>query len=231
MHTSPSPILVDFPLRGVWISPNTPGTRVPSHGTDLFGERYAYDFVGIDPAGRSSKFYRASPLRYLTAGVRLRECYGWGQPIYAAAAGVVVQAADGWPERDPVHPLRDISNASRNTRSFSQGRRDDIDLRELMGNYVIVEGRDGYAVYVHAQTGSVRVSPGDVVEPGRHLANVGHSGNSTAPHLHFHLMDHPDPWRARGIPCAFCAYEVLVNGAWQTVLKSMPRVEDKIRRL
>lgn len=231
MPTYSSPIIVDFPLRGVWISPNTPGTRVPSHGTDLFGERYAYDFVGIDPQARSSRFYRASLLRYLTAGVRLRECYGWGQPIYAAAPGVVVHAADGWPERDPVHPLRDIPNATRNARAFSQGQRDDIDLRELMGNYVIVEGRDGCAVYVHAQTGSVRVSPGDVVGTGQHLANVGHSGNSTAPHLHFHLMDHPDPWRAQGIPCTFREYEVLLNGVWQTVSNSMPRVEDKIRRV
>ena len=26
-------------------APNTPGTRVPSHGTNRFGTRYAYDFL------------------------------------------------------------------------------------------------------------------------------------------------------------------------------------------
>lgn len=36
-----TPIAVDFPLRGEWIVPQTPGTKIPSHGTDMFGERYA----------------------------------------------------------------------------------------------------------------------------------------------------------------------------------------------
>ena len=44
-----TPVLVDFPLRGEWITPNTPGKRVPSHGTDILGQRYAYDFVGLEP--------------------------------------------------------------------------------------------------------------------------------------------------------------------------------------
>ena len=45
-----TPVIVDFPLRGEWMSPNTPGTRVPSHGTNRFGTRYAYDFFtgGLD---------------------------------------------------------------------------------------------------------------------------------------------------------------------------------------
>lgn len=42
------PIIVKFPLRGEWLSPNTPGTKVPSHGTDRFGTRYAYDFIQVD---------------------------------------------------------------------------------------------------------------------------------------------------------------------------------------
>jgi hypothetical protein len=39
------PIIVEFPLRGEWLSPNTPGTRIPSHGTNRLGTRYAYDFI------------------------------------------------------------------------------------------------------------------------------------------------------------------------------------------
>lgn len=67
--------------------PQTPGTRIPSHGTDALGERYAYDFVGIDAHSRSRRFYRASVLRYLIFGVPLQACYGWGQPVYAATDG------------------------------------------------------------------------------------------------------------------------------------------------
>lgn len=104
----PLPVVVDFPLRGEWITPNTPGTKVPSHGTDLLGERYAFDFVGVDPQRKSARFYRPSPIHYFVLGVRLQDCFGWGQPIYSSTAGVVVQAEDGWPERNPVHLARDF---------------------------------------------------------------------------------------------------------------------------
>ena len=42
------PIIVEFPLRGEWLSPNTPGTKIPSHGTNHLGTRYAYDFIQVD---------------------------------------------------------------------------------------------------------------------------------------------------------------------------------------
>lgn len=224
-----TPIPVDFPLRGVWIAPNTPGKRIPSHGVDLLGERYAYDFVGVDPYSPSNRFYRPNPLWYLLLGVRLRDCYGWGAPIYSATAGVVVQAEDGWPERDPVHLARDVPNMIKNARAFRAGP--GADLRRLTGNSVIVESSAGYAVYVHAQTGSIKVARGDRVVPGQHLANVGHSGNSTAPHLHFHLMDHPDPWQAQGILCCFREYEVLEKDTWRRVENGIPKAAERIRRV
>jgi len=86
-------------------------------------------------------------------------------------------------------------------------------------------------VYVHAQTGSIKVSRGDRVVPGQQLANVGHSGNSTAPHLHFHLMDHPDPWKAQGILCSFHDYEVFENDAWRSVQNGIPKATERIRKL
>lgn len=234
----PSPAVVDFPLRGAWITPNTPGTRIPSHGSDLFGETYAYDFVGIDPYSRSPRFYRPSPLHYLVFGVRLEDCYGWGQPIFSATAGTVVQIENGWPERNPVHLARDIPIMMKNARAFgakeTAGPRPqdhpNLDFRTLAGNYITVESPEGYVVYAHAQTGSVCVSPGDRVIPGQHLANVGHSGNSTGPHLHFQLMDHPDPWKAQGLPCCFREYEVFEDGAWRKVQNGIPRATDRIRK-
>lgn len=41
-------IVVDFPLRGEWTAYHTPAEKVPSHGTDQLGQRYAYDFVRFD---------------------------------------------------------------------------------------------------------------------------------------------------------------------------------------
>jgi hypothetical protein len=227
METMGTATVVDFPLRGVWIAPNTPARRIPSHGTDALGQRYAYDFVGVDPQASGRRFYRSSPLRYLLLGAPLQDCYGWGRPIFSATAGTVVQAVDGWPERNPVHPARDLAIMLKNGWTFdTQGA---TDLRPLTGNSVIVESNEGYAVYVHAQTGSVRVAAGDRVVPGQHLANVGHSGNSTAPHLHFHLMDAEDPRRAQGIPCCFRTYEVWREGGWQPVRNGVPGHTEIIR--
>lgn len=223
-----APVIVDFPLRGEWISPNTPGTKVPSHGTNLLGERYAYDFVGVEPGSRARRFYRASLLHYLLFGVRLKDCFGWGRPIFSATDGVVVRAEDGWPERDPVHPLRDFPILLKNARAINSNQM--IDLRSVSGNFLIIESKDGYVVYAHAQTGSIIVSPGDKVAPGHRLANVGHSGNSTAPHLHFQIMDHPDPWKAQGIPCSFREYEVLHEDGWYPVQNEIPKATDRIRK-
>jgi len=196
-----TPIVVDFPLRGEWIAPNTPGTKIPSHGTDMLGERYAYDFFGIDSKASGMRFYRPSPIHYLVLGVRLQDCYGWGRPIFSSTAGIVVQAEDGWPERNPVHIARDLALRIKNARTFDAKRT--ADLRSLSGNYILIEASDGYVLYAHAQPGSIKVRPGDKVVSGQELAKVGHSGNSTAPHLHFQLMDHQDPRKAQGILCCF----------------------------
>ena len=195
----------------------------------MFGQRYAYDFVGIDPGSRQTRFYRPSPLGYLLLGVSLKDWFGWGQPIFSSTDGIVVQAEDHWPEREPVHPIRDTAIRFKNARTFANNPSGD--LRPLTGNYIIIESSDGYVVYAHAQTGSIKVSTGEKVASGQHLANVGHSGNSTAPHLHFHLMDHPDARKAQGIPCCFRDYEVFHEGSWRLVQNGIPKDTDRIRKL
>jgi len=38
------------------------------------------------------------------------------------------------------------------------------------------------------------------------LGLLGNSGNSDAPHLHFHIMDGPSPLKANGLPYAFTRF-------------------------
>ncbi|MDD4423602.1 MAG: M23 family peptidase, partial [Methanocorpusculum parvum] len=64
MNTEDKPIIAAFPLRGEWLSPNTPGTKIPSHGTDRFGTRYAYDFIQVDWKRKGRPAYRVSFLHY-----------------------------------------------------------------------------------------------------------------------------------------------------------------------
>jgi murein DD-endopeptidase MepM/ murein hydrolase activator NlpD len=69
------------------------------------------------------------------------------------------------------------------------------------GNFVILDiGHGRYAFYAHLKPGSLRVRPGDRVRKGQVLGLVGNSGNSTEPHLHFHLMDDTSPLGSEGIP-------------------------------
>lgn len=110
------------------------------------------------------------------------------------------------------------------------------DLRSVAGNYIIMKCSDHtncsdhvYAAFAHLQTGSVTVSAGQVVKKGDVLGKVGHSGNSTAPHLHFQLMDRTDMISAKGIPCAFEQYEIFRDGAWITVNNEVPLDTDRVR--
>lgn len=194
----------------------------------MLGQRYAFDFVQTDRSAKGMHFYKSSKLRYALLGAPLAACYGWGQPIFAPANGRVVETADGWPERDPVHLVHDLAFLLKNALTFDVSR---PDLRPVVGNYIILDTQDGFAFLAHAQTGSIRVSVGANVVQGQHLANVGHSGNSTAPHLHFHLMDNPDLRRGVGIKCCFRSLEILKDGVWMPVDNAIPTATDRFRVL
>ncbi len=223
------PITVDFPLRGEWVAGTTPAERIPSHGTDALGQRYAYDFLRIEKERKGFKFFRASMLRYFLFGVQLDNCYGWSEPIHAPFAGTVIAAKDGWRERKRVHPLRDLAIAVKNGVLFDPKKISD--LRSVSGNYIILKmpGKEIYAFFAHARTDSIQVHEGDEVRLGQHLADVGHSGNSTAPHLHFHLMDRANILEAQGIPCRFSEYEALHDNVWSKVTDGIPGMGEFIR--
>lgn len=190
------PVVVQLPLRGEWTVETTPAHRIPSHGTDRFGLRYAYDLIRTD-GRRGAHVHPGGTVRWLLLGGRTRDCYGWGEPVHAALAGEVVGVVDDVDERGWVHVVRESWLALRNARAAAD-RAQPVDTRRLAGNHVIVRSGDVHAVYAHLVPGSVAVARGDRVDVGALLGRVGHSGNSTAPHLHFHLMDSADPDQAQG---------------------------------
>lgn len=96
--------------------------------------------------------------------------FAYGQEILAPAEGTVTDVIDG---------VRDNRPGSMNPYS-------------AVGNAVILRLTDKeYAVFAHFKPGSIRVRPGENAVAGQVLALCGNSGNSSQPHLHFHLQQTP----------------------------------------
>jgi hypothetical protein len=111
----------------------------------------------------------------------------FGAPILAVADGVVVDMLDGMPEQVPGPPK-------------------DVTAQNAPGNYVIQDiGGGNYVLYAHLHTGSIPyyVRPGAKLSRGRRLGALGNTGSSTAPHLHFQVMDRPSALDAIGLPFVF----------------------------
>lgn len=84
-----------------------------------------------------------------------------GVPVFAPKDGTVVEVDDG---------------------NFDHNVYGDIQP----GNHVILyHGGNQYSLYWHFRRGTIRVQAGDQVKSGEELGQVGSSGSSTGPHLHF----------------------------------------------
>jgi murein DD-endopeptidase MepM/ murein hydrolase activator NlpD len=122
----------------------------------------------------------------------------------APAAGTVVRAHDR--ERD--HWSR-TSPAAMCYLLVEGMVRELLGPGRILGNHLVLDlGGGVYAALAHLRRGSVRVRPGDRVAAGQPLAECGNSGNSSEPHLHFQLMDHPSVLLAAGLPLRFARYRV-----------------------
>jgi len=219
-----SAVVVASPLRGDgWVAVNSPADRIPSHGTDMLGQRYAYDFLRVDGRKRLH-WHRAGWPRTLLLGVPTRECYAWGASVHAPFDAQVVQAVDAIEERSRVHPLRELALVLWNALTFTPAR-----LPAVLGNHVILRRDDLFAAFAHLAPGSVAVREGQDVRLGEVIGRVGHTGNSTSPHLHFQLMDAADPLVAKGMPCAFTSYDALRGDAWVRVEDGIPGKRERIR--
>lgn len=216
-------VVVQFPLRGEWMAAHSPGSRIPSHGTNQLGQRYAYDLWRVDEKRR---YHPAGALKTWTLGVPTSECYGWGEPVHAVLDGQVERARDGTRQRRRLHPIRELLLVIANGISF---RPTPQAIDRILGNQVVIRSGGVRALFAHLAPGSVAVRDGQTVRRGDVIGRVGSTGNSTAPHLHFQLMDRLDPTTAKAIPAAFDTYEVWHNGRWEPLRDAVPLTSDRIR--
>lgn len=62
------------------------------------------------------------------------------------------------------------------------------------GNCVIIDHGNGlWTLYGHIRNGGIKVEKGEKVQKGQKIAEVGSTGNSTGPHLHFEVRKNQTP--------------------------------------
>ncbi|MGW6910857.1 M23 family metallopeptidase [Streptomyces sp. NPDC054940] len=209
------PVEVDPPVTGRWSALNSPADRTPSHGTHAYGQTYAIDVVAEPEPGARPGFRWLWPLAR-----RNGDFPAFGAPLLSVADGTVVRAVDD--QRD--HLSRTSLLALLYLMILEASVRDLAGVKRIVGNHVVLDLGDGtYALYAHLRRGSLTVREGDRVTAGQQLARCGNSGNSTEPHLHFQLMDGPDPDTARGIPFTWRGIGVPRNReVFEVPVASMP---------
>lgn len=180
------PVVLRPPLTGLhwWdgngccrvVSPHR-GATLPINGILRAPEQFAIDFVQISNQGTCC----TGPVKALGS---------WpffGTPVLAAADGTVAEIADGMPEQVPGPPVG-------------------VTAANAAGNHIIEAiGEGRYILYAHLRTGSIPASlhVGSRLASGQKIGALGNSGSTTAPHLHFQVMDRPSALSAVGLPFVF----------------------------
>lgn len=153
-------------------------------GTAAIAQRFAIDSVMMNENGR----------RFIGDSLENESYFAEGVDALAVADGIVVAVKDSIPENVPGAMSRAVP----------------ITLETVGGNFVILDiGQGRYAFYAHLKPGSLRVRPGDRVRKGQVVGLVGNSGNSTEPHLHFHVADGTSPLGSEGIPYVHATFQLL----------------------
>jgi len=180
------PLVIEPPLRGGdWLAANGPSnTSVHRRallivdGVPRIAQRLAIDWLKLGPGGRLAHDDRS----------RNENWFAYGEEVLSIADGTVIATKDGIPENVPMTDKRAVP----------------ITLDTLGGNLVVLYiGNGRYATYAHLIPKSLRVSAGAKVRRGQVLGLLGNSGNSDAPHLHFHIHDGPSPFGSEGVPFIF----------------------------
>lgn len=118
-------------------------------------------------------------------GTRNDQYYCFGRPILAPAAGKAVVVVDGIEDNVPG----------------------EMNRAQPPGNYIVLDHGNGeFSFLAHFQKGSIQVAQGADLAAGAVLGRCGNSGNSSEPHLHYHLQTTPTFRQGEGLPAQFLDY-------------------------
>jgi murein DD-endopeptidase MepM/ murein hydrolase activator NlpD len=190
---APGPPVLEPPFRGgIWLAGNGPSNTsahrrsvIALEGRARISQRFAIDWLLIGANGDTSH----------DDVTKLENWWGYGEPILAAADGEVTRVVDAYPDNPPrtTPPPVTVDN--------------------IAGNHVIIRfASNRYVMCAHLKHGSVRVKEGQRVKKGEQIAELGNSGNTTGPHVHFEVMDANSAIAAEGEPWIFPSFHFLGFG-------------------
>lgn len=180
----PNKATYTLPFKGEWYIYNGGITEKKSHSWGILTQRYAYDFVQVDEEMK----------RHSGAGTQLEQYYCFGKEIVAIGDGEVVKVVN-WVRSAPFVGYGIVDFLATN----------------FVGNHIIIKHAEGeYGLYAHLIKGSTQLKVGDKVKRGESVGLCGHSGNSSEPHLHFHLQDRTNFYFGMGLPIQF--HDLTIDG-------------------
>ncbi len=150
------------------------GAVNPINGWLWAAERYAIDYVQINGSGRMFEGDKTTLASY---GF-------YGADVLAVGDGAIVSMMTDQVEQVPGTAPTGLQ------------------VNQYGGNNVVQDiGNGRYAFYAHLQAGNPRgLEVGQMLKRGESVGLLGNTGNSDAPHLHFHVMDGPNPLVSNGVP-------------------------------
>ncbi len=132
-------------------------------------------------------------ISHKTDGIANEDYYAFGKDLIAPCDGEVVLVVDGVKDNIPgtLNPFF------------------------ISGNTVVIKTiNNEYLFFAHFKQHSIVVKQGQKVKQGQLLGLCGNSGNSSEPHLHFHIQNVEDINLATGVKCYFAKMQV--NGQTKT---------------
>lgn len=204
IETYESPNVYRLPLTGAWRV--STGPDISSHHRTWQDTEFAYDFDRT--AGGGSTF--------ANRGLAPSDYYAYGEPVFAAAEGIIIKAIDQYPEA----PLREEGESlaayqTRMSDRMNENFANDPDAN--YGNIVIIEHEGGeFSSYTHLKRGTLQVKTGEHVAAGGLIGKVGQSGNSLSPHLHFSVAN----GSGRSLPVVFANVRLIDGETISTILKT-----------
>ena len=214
-------ITVDVPLRREWKVMNPPGHP-----------EFAHDFIGMR-TGSQLPYTAASAPQHLINEIPASQAFGWGRPVYAPIDGTIRAVSNDEPDASNLNLFRDGLRTVTSPPAVEGG-----DIRPAAGNYVVIESAESVAFLAHLRRGSVIVDNGMSVDKGELLGEVGNSGASLFPHLHFQMTSEWTTDLSRMeetlLPFRFSEYERLrgnrlTGRTWESVQNRMPEQGERFR--